>query len=112
MDYYRLLFEATAYLLLIEVQMREYPFSGAVSRFLSEDSYEAKARAVERIAVVHALDRTGEPMCADIIDEIEEYVAKFDVAAFPENERSIIEADLKTARSVIEWYRNTPGKIK
>lgn len=112
MDYYRLLFEATAYLLLIEVQMKEYPFSGAVSRFLSEDSYEAKARAVERIAVVHALDRTGEPMCADIIDEIEEYVSEFDIAAFDENERSVIEADLKTARRVIEWYRNTPGKIK
>lgn len=112
MEYYRLLFEETAYLLLIEVQMREYPFSGAVARFLSESAYDAKTQAVEKIVVAHALERTGEPMAADIIDEIEECVSEFDIAAFDENERSVIEADLKTARRVIEWYRNTPGKIK
>lgn len=112
MDYYKMLFDATAYLLMLQIQMREYPFSTVTARFLSESSYEAKAQAVEKVAVVHALERTGEPMAADVMDELEEGVREFDVSVFPESERSVIEADLKMAGRVIEWYRNTPGKIK
>lgn len=109
MNYYRRLYEETAYLLMLQTEMREYPFSTVVSRFVSEGGQD---RAVEAVAVILALERTGEPMSADIIDGLEKSISEFDVAAFPENERQDIEAHLKTAQSVLEWYRDTPGKIK
>lgn len=112
MNYYRKLYEETAYLLMLQTEMREYPFSTVVSRFIGESGYDSQDRAVEAIAVILALERVGEPMPADIIDGLDKSISEFDAAAFPENERLDIEAHLKTARSVIEWYRDTPGKIK
>lgn len=97
---------------MLQTEMREYPFSTVVARFVSERVYDSQDRFVEDIAVILALERTGEPMPADIIDRLDKSISEFDAAAFPENERPDIEAHLKTARSVIAWYRDTPGKIK
>ena len=113
MDYYKTLYEATAYLLMLQVQMREYPFSTVVSRYLEENAFaDSRERAVESVAVLLALDRNGEPMRAEIIDRLEQSLAGLKIGDFPETARAGIEADLKTAKTVIEWYRTTEEKIR
>lgn len=107
MDYYRKLYEATAFLLMFQVQMKESPFSTVVSRFTEGWPWEdSQVRAVESVAILLALERTGEPMYKDTIDELDRNIAEF-VPETPE-----MEADLKTAKSVINWYRTTESALK
>lgn len=111
MNYERQLYEATAWLLMLQVQMREYPFSTVVSRYIGESARESWSdgvvRAVESVAILLALERNGEPMPADIIDSLDRNIAELDPAEFPESA-----GDLKTAKSVLKWYRTTSGKLK
>ena len=112
MNYHRMLYETTAWLLMLQVQMKEYPFSTVVSRYLEESAFtDSGERAVDSVAVLLALDRNGEPMTAEIINRLEQNLAELKVSGFPENDRTCIEADLKTVKTVIEWYRTTEGKI-
>lgn len=108
MNYDRQLYETTAWLLMLQVQMREYPFSTVVSRYIGESARESWAdsvvRAVESVAILLALERNGEPMPADMIDSLERNIAEY--VEFPESAD-----DLKTAKSVIEWHRTTKGKL-
>ena len=112
MDYYRILYETTAYLLMLRVQSGEYPFSTTVYRYFEDSAMTDKQeRAVESVAILLALDRNGEQMYADIIDRLEQNIAELRLDSFPEAVRADIEADLKTAKNVIDWYRTTDGKI-
>lgn len=113
MNYYRQIYETTAWLLMLQVQMREYPFSTVVSRYIGESAEswsDCQVRAVESVAVLLALDRNGEPMPAEIFDELDRNIAELHPAEFPES--ADIEADLKTSKNVIGWYRTTEGKLK
>lgn len=113
MNYYRQIYETTAWLLMLQVQMREYPFSTVVSRYIvdsAESWSDSQVRAVESVAILLALERSGEPMPAEIIGELDRNIAELHPADFPES--ADIEADLRTAKSVIEWYRTTDGKLK
>lgn len=112
MNYNRRLYEATAWLLMLQEQMPEYPFSTVVARFFDDRWDDSKKKAVDYIAILLALERTGAPMCADTIDELESGIAALSPEDFSENDRAYAEADLKTAKSVIDWYRNTAGKLK
>lgn len=110
MNYDRQLYEATAWLLMLQMQMREYPFSTVVSRYIGESASawaDSSVRAVESAAILLALERNGEPMPADIIDRLERNIEELDLSEFPQSAD-----DQKTAKNVIEWYRTTEGKLK
>lgn len=112
MNYHRMLYEATAWLLMLQVQMKGYPFSTVVSRYLEESAFtDSGERAVDSVAILLALDRNGEPMTAEVIDRLEQDIAELKIGEFPESDREDIGSDLKTAQNVIKWYRTTEGKI-
>lgn len=115
MDYFRRLYETTAWLLMLQVQMREYPYSTVVSRYIYESGWklsDSRERAIESVAVLLSFDRSGEPMTANIINELERNIAELAVDEFPESIQADVKADLKTSERVIDWYRNTDGKLK
>ena len=112
MDYNRQLYEATAYLLMLRHDSDN--FNVTVSRYIHDNSgvwRDNKVRAVDSIAILLSLERNGASMPADIIGELELNITKLVLEDFPENEHSQIEADLQTAKSVIDWYRTTPDKM-
>lgn len=115
MNYFRELYETTARLLMLQVQMRDHSYSTVVSRFIYKGALkysDSSERAVESIAILLSLERNGEPMFADIVNKPERNIAKLDPENFPESVRGDTEADLRTAKNVIGWYRNTVGKLQ
>lgn len=112
MNYNRRLYEATAWLLMLREQMPKYPFGTVVARFFDDRWDDSQKKAVDCIAVLLALERTGAPMNARTIDELESGIAELAPEDFSENDRADAEADLKTAKSVINWYRTTEGALK
>lgn len=112
MNYNRRLYEATAWLLMLREQMTEYPFSTVVARFFDDSRDDIKNKAIDCIAVLLALERTGAPMYADTINELADSIAKIAPDDFSESDRADVEADLKTAKSVINWFRTTEGALK
>lgn len=114
MDYNRRLYEATAYLLMLRYQNKDYDHNIIVSRYIYDSGGEWQdntVRAVDSIAILLFLERCGLPMSSEIIDELELNIANLSPKDFPERDRDFVKSDLETARDVIEWYRTTPDKL-
>ena len=114
MDYNRRLYEATAYLLMLRQQSKDYDYNVIVSQYIYDSGGEWQdntVRAVDSVAILLSLEMCGAPMPADIIDKLEHNVAELAPEDFPERDRDSVKSDLETARNVIDWYRTTPGKM-
>lgn len=114
MDYNRRLYEATAYLLMLQHQSKDYDYNVVVSRYIYDSGGEWQdniVRFVDSVALLLSLERYGEPMSAETIDRLELNIAELSPKDFPERDRDCVESDLETARCVIEWYRTTPNKL-
>lgn len=108
MNYDRMLYETAAYLVMLQAQMREYPFSTVVSCYISEARTaweDPKLRGVESAAILLILERLGEDMPEDIISLLEQNISEVGAEMFPENDRAAVIDDLKTAKGVVQWYR-------
>ena len=114
MNYYHRLYEAAAWLLMLQTEMKEKPFSAVVSRFISDSRAawsDNSVKSTDCIAVLLALERNGEPMPEDIITFLENNIPELDLKALSDGDRAAAEGDLRTAGAVIDWYKTTPGKI-
>ena len=95
-------------MVMLQAQMREYPFSTVVSCYISEARTaweDPMIRGVESVAVLLVLERIGEDMPEDVISLLEQNISEVAPERFPENVRAAVIDDLKTAKGVIQWYR-------
>ncbi len=119
MNYNKILYDVTAMLLLLQVQMKECSYSTVVSRYLCECGYSGARNpeyaAVEALAILLSLERNGVPMPSKMMDELERCIHRIDAdfisANIADTDRKQFEDDLDTVKSVIRWYRTTDGKL-
>ncbi len=119
MNYNKILYDVTAMLLLLQVQMKEYSYSTVVSRYFCECGYlsarDPEYAAVEALAILLSLERNGVPMSTKMMDELEKCIhcidAEFISTNIADADRKQFEDDLDTVRSVLHWYRTTDGKL-
>lgn len=114
MNYNRRLHEATAYLLMLRQQNKDYDYNVIVSQYIYDSGGEWQdntIRAVDSVAILLSLEMCSALMPADIIDKLEHNIAELAPEDFSEYDCCFIEEDLRTARLVIDWYRTTPDKM-
>ena len=119
MNYNRILYDVTAMLLLLQVQMKEYSYSTVISRYFCECGYlgasNPEYEAVEALAILLSLERNALPISSEMMDELERCIHRIDAgfisAYIPDADRKQFEEDLATVKSVIRWYRTTDGKL-
>ena len=120
MNYYEMLYDTTAMLLLYTVQMKEYPYSTVISRHIYESKYhwdkDIKKKIIDAIGILLSLERNATKIPQNLLDELERiinsisdefisnYINKDDYAAFS--------SDLNTAHNVIKYYKTAEGKIE
>ena len=119
MNYNKILYDVTAMLLMLQVQMKEYSYSTVVSRYFCECGYSGARNleyaAVEALAILLSLERNAVPIPSEMMDELERCIHRIDAdfisAYISDADRKQFEEDLATVKFVIRWYRTTDGKL-
>ena len=120
MNYYKMLYDSTAMLLLYTSQMTEYPYSTITARYMDDMIYHfpADSDTIEKdicvVAILLSLSRNGHPVYKSQLDTLEKIIGHV-----PEKLPDVLNAtdysaflsDLEEVLSTIQFYRTTEGKL-
>lgn len=120
LNYYQMLYDSTAMLLLYTSQMTEYPYSTITARYMDDMIYHfpADSDTIEKyicvMAILLSLSRNGHPVYKSQLDTLEKIIGHV-----PEKLPDVLNAtdysaflsDLKEVLSMIQFYRTTEGKL-
>ena len=110
MNYYKGLYDATAMLLLYTAQMKEYPYSTVIERYIYESGGDSERdKFIEAIAILLSLDRNGCEISKSLLDELEQTLNSVSYKYISDNiskeDYLAFSSDLNTAQKVIEYYK-------
>ena len=120
LNYYQMLYDSTAMLLLYTSQMTEYPYSTIIARYMDDVTYHSPADSdpIEKyicvMAILLSLSRNGHPVYKSQLDTLEKIIGHV-----PEKLPDVLNAtdysaflsDLEEVLSTIQFYRTTEGKL-
>ena len=117
MNYYEMLYNVTAMLLLYTVQMKDYPYSTVIERYIYESRCDwERDKYVDVIGILLSLDRNSCEITRGQLDELEQALNsisdRYISDNFSNNDYLAFSSDYSTAQRIINYYKTTEGKLK
>ena len=116
MNYLRALFDVTAMLLLYASQMKESNYSVVISRYIYENKQywdaDIERRYVDAVGILLSLERNPVLISKADFDTLAQIISSVSTETellsthFSHSDLSVMQHDLKTAMSVIDYYSN------